>query len=90
MNVGYSYYEVIVSCGHLGNRRSVDITRYFQAEDIVECYQSGFYMPRSKKNNTCIKQIRVINYNEYISGKEKEKDNPYLQVHKGKRTSIAI
>jgi len=76
------YYRIIIACGHLGHKRSVEITRYFEADDIMECYCSSFWMPRSKKKVDCVKLVTPIEYEEYIRGKASELSNPYLVMGK--------
>lgn len=76
------YYRVIVCCGHVGAKKSIEITRYFEGNNIVECYEDAIYMPRSKKKPGCIKEIFEIGSNEYIEGKENEKNNLYLNTFK--------
>lgn len=31
------YYRVIVCCGHVGVKKSIEITRYFEGNSILEC-----------------------------------------------------
>lgn len=76
------YYRVIIACGHLGHKHSVEITRFFEADDIMECYYSSFWTPRSKKKADCVKLVTSIEYEEYIRGKASELSNPYLVMGK--------
>jgi hypothetical protein len=43
------YFQVIIACGHLGRGREVEITRYFQANNALEAWESAMVMPRAKK-----------------------------------------
>lgn len=77
----YKYYRVIVGCGHVGKRRMIEITRYFEAENLLQCYDSAFFMPRSKKKPNCIKLIEEISFQEYLNGKKEEEINYYLNTY---------
>ena len=83
------FYRVIVACGHLGHRNSIEVTRYFKDYDILSCYFSAFQMPRSKKKPGCVKLVETITENEYLIGKKIEKENLYLQTFKGHRNNVA-
>lgn len=76
------YYRVIVACGHVGSGRSIEITRYFEAESAVKCYIDAYYMPRAKKNNDCVKLVEEIAYLEYSRSRNEESSNYYLSTHK--------
>ena len=78
------YFRAIIACGHVGARRTIEITRYFEADNVLQCYVTALIMPRSKKKPNCVKLIEEIDFFEYFVGKEKEKDNYYLSVHKSK------
>ena len=74
------YYKVLVSCGHLGNTKEITVTRYFIARNIIEAFESGNRMPRAKKkkNHAAVLLVMPITKNEYILGKNVERDNKYL------------
>lgn len=78
------FYKVVVACGHLGHRREVEITRYFQATNAIEAWESAMSMPRSKKGqkSCCVRQVYEIEIHEFILGKIEELKNPYLQIRK--------
>jgi hypothetical protein len=46
-------------------------------------------MPRSKKKPGCVKLVETITENEYLIGKQIEKENLYLQTFKGHRNNVA-
>ncbi|NMB95717.1 MAG: hypothetical protein GYA02_03770 [Clostridiaceae bacterium] len=77
-----SYYMVTVLCGHVGSGKTIEITRYFKDCDILSAYNSARTMPRSKKNPTCVKQVKEISMEEYLLGKQLEKTNLYLNTYK--------
>lgn len=72
------YFSIVVACGHVGHGNSIEVTRYFEAEDILSAMDSARFMPRSKKKASCIKRISPITYDEYLAGKLEEAENPYL------------
>lgn len=74
------YYKVLVSCGHLGNTKEITITRYFIARNIIEAFESGNRMPRAKKkkNHAAVLLVIPITKNEYVLGKNVERNNNYL------------
>jgi len=78
------YFRVIIACGHVGTGRSIEITRYFEADNVVKCYMDAYYIPRSKKSNDCVKLVKEIDFQEYSIGKEDESMNYYLSIHKSK------
>lgn len=85
-----NYYVVVIACGHVGQRRSIEITRYFKAEGVINCYESAFLMPRSKKNNTCVKLVKKITLEEYEMGKLAEQENLYLNTYDYNTNFITI
>jgi len=74
------YYLIVLQCGHVGRKNSVEVARYFKDFDILDAYISAKEMPRSKKKNTSVKTVKEISYEDYIYGKEQEKSNPYLNT----------
>ena len=86
------FFKVVVACGHLGFRREVEITRYFQADNALAAWDSAMIMPRAKKGqgSRCVRKVEEIGPLEYLYGKQAEADDPYLQVHKpGRRIGVA-
>lgn len=86
------FFKVVVACGHLGFRREVEITRYFQANNALEAWDSAMHMPRAKKGqgSRCVRKVEQIDCLQYLYGKIAEAENPYLQVRKSKsRTAMA-
>jgi len=43
------FFKVVVACRHLGLRREVEVTRYFQADNALAAWYSAMNMPRAKK-----------------------------------------
>lgn len=74
------YYELIVECGHVGIGRSLEVTRYFEADSVLSAFESAKNMPRSKKKASSVKQVMEITYSEYLLGKLTEKQNNYLNT----------
>lgn len=76
-----NYYQIITECGHVGARNSLEVTRYFKDFDIITAYNCAQQMPRSKKKNNSVKSIKLITYEEYLSGKALEENDPYLNTY---------
>lgn len=86
------FFKVVVACGHLGHRQEVEVTRYFQAFNAIEAWESAMTMPRAKKGqkSRCVRFVEEIEFWQYLCGKYEEADNHYLQIHKNKhRTKSA-
>ena len=81
------FFKVVVACGHLGFRREVEVTRYFQADNALAAWDSAMNMPRAKKGqgSRCVRKVEEIGPLQYRNGKLAEADNPYLQVRKPSR-----
>lgn len=75
------YFELIVAHSHVGSGKSLEINRYFEAEDILTAYESAKNMPASKKRHDSIKQVVEISYANYLLGKIREMQNPYLNTY---------
>lgn len=74
------FFLVVVDCGHVGTRRSIEIDRYFKDYDIISVYHSAIIMPRCKKKSSSIKYVKEISYDDYVLGKIKESTNLYLST----------
>lgn len=74
------YFELVVDCGHVGAGRSLEVTRYFEANSLLDAYDSARYMPRSKKKSNSIKRVQEITFPEYQMGKVAERENNYLNT----------
>lgn len=75
------YYMVVVECGHVGCGKSIEITRYFQDSDIIHAYLAARWMPRSKKKESSVKEVRHITLQDYLTGKREEERNYYLNTY---------
>lgn len=74
------YYELIVECGHVGMGKSLEVTRYFEADSVLSAFVSAKNMPRSKKKASSVKRVIEITYSEYLLGKLSEEQNNYLNT----------
>ncbi|MCI3027521.1 hypothetical protein LMF32_00020 [Desemzia sp. C1] len=76
-----SYWKVVLRYGHVGQRKEVYVARYlaFNEEvsllDVCECAKE---MP-GVKHSKLVSFAKKIDYTEYLTGKESEKENFYLQ-----------
>lgn len=85
------FFKVVVACGHVGRRREIEVTRYFEAKNALEVWDTTMHMHRAKKGqrSRCIRIVEEIDVIEYINGKIAEANNPYLQVRKNKANAKA-
>ena len=74
------YYKLVMEGGHVGAGKSCDMVRYFQGDDIFGVLARSRYIPRLKKKEFGggIKFIKEISWREYITGKKRERRDPYL------------
>ncbi|HHW61303.1 MAG TPA: hypothetical protein GX404_05300 [Syntrophomonadaceae bacterium] len=84
------YFRVVVACGHIGCRREVEVTRYFEADSAIDAWESALMMPRVKKSqrSRAIRRVEQIDVMEYLWGKLAERENPYLQNKRVKADQI--
>ncbi|NIS61047.1 MAG: hypothetical protein GTO13_10195 [Proteobacteria bacterium] len=85
------FFKLILESGHVGAGKSYEMVRYLQGRDIFSVLFSAAHFPRVKKKRyqKGIKLIQEITKGEYIQGRMKERDDPYLNTHrkKAKRAS---
>ena len=62
------YFRVCAPMGHLGAKRSREITFYIQAKDITSAIRHAMDMP-GVKHNKCVFMAREINREEYLNGR---------------------
>lgn len=74
------YYLIILECGHVGHHNALEVARYFKDSDILDAYVCAREMPRSKKKNASVKIVKQISYDDYMLGKQSEKENIYLNT----------
>lgn len=74
------YFKLVMEGGHVGAGKSYDMVRYFQGDDIFGILARTCSIPRLKKKEFGggIKFIKEISWREYLTGKGKEKRDPYL------------
>ncbi len=75
-----AYFKVVLRGGHVGAGKSYDFVRYFQAEDMLSAFMEAGSLSRVKKNGrkTGICSVETISPEEYLRGKRRERDDPYL------------
>ena len=88
------FFKLILESGHMGAGKSYEMVRYLQGRDIFSVLLSASHFPRVKKKGSRkgIKLIQEITRREYLRGRMREREDPYLNTHKGraKRTSRNI
>jgi hypothetical protein len=74
------YFKLVMEGGHVGAGKSYEMVRYFDGDDIFGVLARSVHTPRLKKKEfgSGIKLIKEISRREYITGKGREKKDPYL------------
>ena len=74
------YFKLVMEGGHVGAGKSYEMVRYFEGDDIFGALAKSFHTPRLKKkvSGNGIKLIKEISWREYLTGKGREKRDPYL------------
>jgi hypothetical protein len=74
------YFKLVMEGGHVGAGKSYEMVRYFEGDDIFSVLAKSFHTPRVKKKEFGggIKLIKEISWREYLTGKGREKRDPYL------------
>jgi hypothetical protein len=84
------FFKLILESGHVGAGKSYDMVRYLQGSNIFSVLSLASHLPRVKKkgNRKGIKLIQEISRREYLQGRMREREDPYLSTHrrKAKRT----
>lgn len=73
-----AYYHLILKGGHVGTGKDYEHNRFIEAKNTVDAWISAKYLPRVKGIHGII-LVQPITYNDYISGKVRELEDPYLQ-----------
>ena len=74
------YFKLVMEGGHVGAGKSYEMVRYFEGNDIFGVLARSRFVPRLKKKEfgNGIKFIKEISWREYLTGKGREKRDPYL------------
>jgi hypothetical protein len=74
------YFKLVMEGGHVGAGKSHEMVRYFEGKDIFSVLAKSFHTPRMKRKEfgAGIKLIKEISWGEYLTGKGREKRDPYL------------
>ena len=69
------YYKVLMELGHMGAGKSIEIVRYFEADDAVSLFNRLKHYPaiKSKKCGLGIGMIEAVTGEEYNAGRKKDK-----------------
>jgi hypothetical protein len=80
------FFKLILESGHVGAGKSYEMVRYLQGRDIFSVLFSASHFPRVKKKRyqKGIKLIQEITKREYIQGRVREREDPYLNTHRRK------
>ncbi len=82
------YAKAVFRGGHVGRGKYHEMTRYLVVNNMLDVFGVARIMPRVKKNNLALISCEQINRLEYLEGKLRETQDPYLntfkhKVHKG-------
>jgi hypothetical protein len=74
------YFKLVMEGGHVGAGKSYEMVRYFKGDDIFGILARSRSIPRLKKKEFGggIKLIEEISWREYLTGKGRERSDPYL------------
>ncbi len=80
------FFKLILEGGHVGAGKSYEVVRYLEGRDIISVLFSASLFPRVKKKGSqkSIKLIQEITRSEYLQGRWREREDPYLNTHRGK------
>jgi hypothetical protein len=80
------FFKLILESGHVGAGKSHEMVRYLQGRDIFSVLFTASHFPRVKKKGSRkgIKLIQEITRREYLQGRVREREDPYLNTHKRK------
>ncbi len=80
------FFKLVLESGHVGAGKSYEMVRYLQGNDIFSVMFSASHFPRVKKKRyrKGIKLIQEITKGEYIQGRMREREDPYLNTHRRK------
>ncbi len=80
------FFKLILEGGHVGAGKSYEVVRYLEGRDIISVLFSASHFPRVKKKNSRkgIKLIQEITQREYLQGRRREREDPYLNTHRKK------
>jgi len=74
------YFKLVLEAGHVGTGKSYEMVRYFEGDDILGVLAQSLHAPHLKKKEFGggIKLVKEISWREYLTGKGREKRDPYL------------
>ena len=80
------FFKLILESGHVGAGKSYEMVRYLEGRDIFSVLFSASHFPRVKKKRyrKGIKLIQEITKKEYLQGRMREREDPYLNTHRRK------
>ncbi len=84
------YYRLILSGGHMGAGKEMEMVRYFRSENPVELFSMAARAPRvkGKSSGAGVKLIQPVSKEEYERGLKATMDNRYLNTRKHKSRKV--
>ncbi len=75
------YYEVTAKCGHVGRGKYTEVDFYVKAINGSEAASKVRLFPRVKRDHPrAISRVRQITASEFMEGRNRNNQNPYLQA----------
>ena len=78
------FVKAVLRGGHVGTGKYHEITRFLVVDSIVDAMSVARTMPRVKKNSLALVSCKPISKSEYLEGKLREAQDPYLNTFKRK------
>lgn len=84
------FFKLILESGHVGAGKSYDMVRYLEGRDIFSVLFTASRFPRVKKKGTRkgIRLIQEITRREYLQGRMREREDPYLNTRRRRAKRI--
>jgi hypothetical protein len=84
------FFKLILESGHVGAGKSYDMVRYLEGRDIFSVLFTASRFPRVKKKGSRkgIKLIQEITRREYLQGRMREREDPYLNTRRRRAKRI--
>ena len=83
------FYKVVAKCGHIGNRKYIDVPFAVMANSKKEAAQKILTHGKVKKHlKDAITYVLAIDYDEFIELREMNKNDDYIRSHNKRGFSI--
>lgn len=78
------YFRLILSGGHMGAGKDLEMVRYFRSENAVDLFSMAARAPRVKGKSSVkgVKLVQAVTREEYERGVKQASENPYLKIRR--------